>query len=101
VPNVCPARVSEDKGGPTGSDSVKKWESSVGGEEAAAGGGKMSVLGGSGGGGSGSMSLYRFGNLRQSRRVRRSDSGKASSWNGGEPMDFKPWVGSVVPCQWS
>ena len=47
------------------------------------------------------MSLNRFGNFRWTRRVRRSDSGKASSSNGSELMDFKPWLGSVVPCQWS
>ena len=83
------------------SDSVKEWMSSVDREEAGVEGGKMSVVGGSGGGGSGSMSLNHFSNLRQTHQVRRSDSGKASSLNGSEPMDSELWLGSIVPCQWS
>ena len=86
-----------------GSDSVKEWASSDDGEGAGVPleGRKMSVKGGSGGGGSGSMSLNRFSNLWWSCRVHRSDSGKVSSWNGSEPMDSEPWLGSVVPYQWS
>jgi hypothetical protein len=94
--------VTEGKDRPVRLDSVKESASSVDGEEAEVGGGagagKISVVGGSGGGGSGSMSLNRFGNLRWTRWVHRSDSGKASSWNGSEPMDSKLWFGPVVPC---
>ena len=82
------------------SDSVKEWTSSVDGEEAGVEGGKMSMVGGSSSGGSGSMSLNCFSNLQQTRRVRRSDSGKASSSNSSEPMDSELWLGSIVPCQW-
>ena len=79
--------MSEDKDGPAESDSVKEWDS-VDEEEGGVEGGKMAVAGGSGGGGSGSISLNRFGNLWWVRRVRRSDSGKASS--SSDPVDSEP-----------
>ena len=79
--------MSEDRDGPAESDSVKEW-GSVDEEEVGVEGGKMTAVGGSGGGGSGSMSLNRFGNLRWVHRVRRSDSGKASS--SSDPVDSEP-----------